>query len=85
MQKRTRSILDELNTIYQEHHKHDDRKYIIENRATNVILSAVRLIEQIEEFFPADQADNLTRKLLNAIRDRDANKFVRTVRRTDVD
>jgi len=83
MQKRTRSILEELNSIYLDHHQNDDKKYIIESRAANVISSAVRLIEQIEEAFPADQAENLTRKLLNAIRDRDASKFVRTVRKTD--
>lgn len=83
MQKKTRSILEELDSIYTERHTDQDRRYIIESRAANVISSAVRLIEQIEESFPADQAENLTRKLLNAIRDRDASKFVRTVRRTD--
>jgi hypothetical protein len=48
-----------------------------------VIASAIRLIEQIESAYPPDQADNLVRKLLNAIRDRDPTKFTRTVRRTD--
>ena len=42
-----------------------------------------RLIEQIEAAYPADQAENLTRKLLNAIRSKDATKFTRTVRRSD--
>jgi hypothetical protein len=44
-----------------------------------------RLIEQIEAAYPPDQAENLVRKLLNAIRDKDARKFTRTVRRTDAD
>jgi hypothetical protein len=48
-----------------------------------VIASAIRLIEQIESAYPTEQADNLVRKLLNAIRDRDPKKFTRTVRRTD--
>ena len=30
-----------------------------------------------------EQADNLTRKLLNAIRTRDAGRFARTVRRSN--
>jgi hypothetical protein len=85
MQKRTRSILQELDAIYTEHHGDRDRQYIIESRASNVIASAIRLIEQIEQSFPSDQAENLTRKLLNAIRDRDPNKFVRTVRRSRVE
>lgn len=83
MQKKTRSILEELDTIYTEHHGLRDRRYIIESRAHNVIASAVRLIEQIEQDFTPDQAEILTRKLLNAIRDRNPAKFVRSVRRSD--
>lgn len=85
MQKKTRSILEELDAIYEEKHAARDRRYIVESRATNVIASAIRLIEQIEEAYPTDQADNLVRKLLNAIRDKDPKKFTRTVRRTDAD
>jgi FPC/CPF motif-containing protein YcgG len=85
MQKKTRSILEELDTIYQDRFQDRDRRYIVESRATNVIASAIRLIEQIEEAYPAEQAENLVRKLLNAIRDKDATKFTRTVRRTDAD
>jgi len=85
MQKKTRSILDELDAIYTERNADRDRRYIIESRASNVIASAVRLVEQIEEAYPADQAENLVRKLLNAIRTKDAGKFTRSVRRTDAD
>jgi hypothetical protein len=85
MQKKTRSILEELDSIYQERHAEKDRRYIIESRANNVIASAVRLVEQIEESYPPDQAENLVRKLLNAIRSKDAGKFTRSVRRTDAD
>ena len=85
MHKKTRSILEELDSIYSERYEERDRRYIIESRASNVIASAVRLIEQIESAYPADQAENLTRKLLNAIRAKDATKFTRTVRRTDAD
>lgn len=85
MQKKTRSILEELDSIYEEKHAERDRRYIIESRASNVIASAVRLVEQIEEAYPAEQAENLVRKLLNAIRTKDAGKFTRSVRRTDAD
>jgi hypothetical protein len=85
MQKRTRSILEELDAIYVEKNAERDRRYIIESRASNVIASAVRLVEQIEAAYPPDQAENLVRKLLNAIRTKDAGKFTRTVRRTDAD
>lgn len=85
MQKRTRSILEELDSIYTERYADRDRRYIIESRANNVIASAIRLVEEIEAGYPPEQAENLVRKLLNAIRTKDAGKFTRTVRRTDAD
>ena len=81
MQKRTRSLLEELDSMYVER----DRRLIIESRADNIISSAIRLVEQIEKEFGAEQADNLTRKLLNAIRTKDAGKFSRSVRKTNAD
>ena len=79
--KKTRSLLEELDSLYVER----DRRLIIETRADSIIASAIRLIEQIEAEFGAEQADNLTRKLLNAIRTKDAGKFSRSVRRTHAD
>lgn len=81
MQKRTRSILEELDNLYVE----KDPKVVIETRARNIIESAIRLLEQIEEQFSEEQAENLQRKLLNAIRTRDTGKFARSVRRTNAD
>jgi FPC/CPF motif-containing protein YcgG len=84
MQKKTRSILEELDTIYADRYSQlNERRYIVESRASNVIASAIRLLEQIEELYDADQAENLQRKLLNAIRLRDPDKFARSVRKTD--
>ena len=81
MQKRTRSILDELDNLYAER----DRNLIIESRASNIMASAINLLEQIDATYPPEQADNLTRKLLNAIRTRDESRFSRTVRKTNAD
>lgn len=81
MQKKTRSLLEELDAMYIER----DRRLVIENRARTVIETAIRLIESIEQEYDAEQAENLTRKLLNAIRNRDLDKFSRSVRRTNAD
>jgi len=81
MQKKTRSLLEELDSLYIER----DRRLLIENRATSVIESAIRLLEQIETEYTPEQAENLTRKLLNAIRTKDTGKFARSVRRTHAD
>jgi hypothetical protein len=79
MQKKTRSLLEELDSMYIER----DRRHVIETRASNIISSAIRLLEQIDESYSPEQAENLTRKLINAIKLRDPGKFTRTVRKTD--
>ena len=79
MQRKTRSILEELNTMSIR----KDKNHIVESRASNVIASAIRLMEQIDSLYDAEQSENLNRKLLNAIRLRDADKFARSVKRTN--
>jgi hypothetical protein len=79
MQKKTRSLLEELDSMYIER----DQRHVIETRASNIITSAIRLLEQIDSSYSAEDAQNLQRKLLNAINQRDPGKFTRTVRKTD--
>jgi hypothetical protein len=79
MQKKTRSLLEELDSMYVQR----DSRHVIETRAANIISSAIRLLEQIDESYTPEQAENLTRKLINAIKLRDPGKFTRTVRKTD--
>ena len=79
MQKKTRSLLEELDSMYVER----DQRHVIENRAANIIASAIRLLEEIDSSYSAETAQNLQRKLINAINQRDPGKFTRTVRRTD--
>jgi len=79
MQKKTRSLLEELDAMYIER----DQRHVIESRASNIIASAIRLLEQIDESYTPEQAENLNRKLINAIKLRDPGKFTRTVRKTD--
>jgi hypothetical protein len=79
MQKRTRSLLEELDSMYIER----ERDLVIESRAANIIAGAINLLEQIDASYSQEQAENLTRKLLNAIRTRDTSKFARTVRRSN--
>jgi hypothetical protein len=79
MQKKTRSLLEELDSMYVQR----DSRHVIETRATNIISSAIRLLEQIDESYTPEQAENLTRKLINAIKLRDPGKFTRSVRKTD--
>jgi hypothetical protein len=79
MQKKTRSLLEELENLYTDR----DQRHVIENRAINIIAGAIRLMEQIDSSYTPEQAENLQRKLINAIKLRDPGKFTRTVRKTD--
>jgi hypothetical protein len=84
MQKKTRSIFEELDGIYSERYaKKQERGYIVESRASNVIASAIRLMEQIDSMYDKEQSEDLQRKLLNAIRLRDPNKFSLSVKRAN--
>lgn len=77
MQKRTRSILDELASIGLE----KDKENLIETRASNVIAGAINLVNYIKEHYDAETAAELERRLLNSIRSQDPQKFTRGVRR----
>ena len=61
MQKKTRSIFEELDGIYTDRYaKKQERGYIVESRASNVIASAIRLMEQIDSLYDAEQSENST-------------------------
>ena len=77
MQKRTFGILDELDSLLV----HKDRENLVESRATNVIASAIHLINYIRENYDADTAQGLENRLLNSIRSQDPKKFSRGVRK----
>jgi hypothetical protein len=75
--RKSRSILEELNSISVDR----DRNHVVENRGEHVINSAINLIEQIERYYDADVAKDLTNRLINSIRGKDANKFSRGIKK----
>jgi len=77
LQKRARSILDELDTLLV----HKDRENLVESRASHVISGAINLINYIRENYEPVQADELERRLINSIRTQEPEKFKRGVRR----
>lgn len=77
MQKRTRSILDELDNLIV----HKDKSNLVESRASNVIAGAINLINYIKENYDEETSSELERRLLNSIRSQDPQKFIRGVRR----
>ena len=77
MQKKTRSILDELDSLLI----HRDREQLLESRANHIIQGAINLINTIRENYSPEVAADLERRLINSIKGQDASKFNRGVRR----
>ena len=77
MKLRTRSILQELNEIAEVRNK--DALY--EGRAVNIINSAINLIQSLNEHYGTEAADELERRMINAIKGQDTAKFTRGIRR----
>ena len=77
MRKQTRSILHELNSMIVD----KDRQHVMESRATNVIESAINLINEMH--YDEDVAGDLERRLLNSIKHQDSKRFVRGIRKVN--
>ena len=77
VQKRTRSILTELDELLT----HKDKDNLLESRANNIINGAINLIKYIRENYEAETAGELERRLLNAIKGQDPAKFARGIRK----
>ena len=76
MKKRTRSILQELNTVGRSQ-KHND--HLIEATGNNIIESAINLLNRIAETYDDTTANELERRFLNSIRTGDPRKFKRVM------
>lgn len=77
MQKRTRSILTELDELLT----HKDKDNLLESRANNIINGAINLINHIRENYDVETATKLENRLLNAIKGQDPTKFSRGIRK----
>jgi len=76
MQKKTRSILDEITTLVPQRDKH----LLVENLALQAIARITNLVKIIENSYPKHQSDELVRRLQLSIKNNDSAKFTRGVR-----
>ena len=75
MQKKTRSILEELSSV----RSNKDPENFVESRASHIIDSAINLINYIRENFDQETAYLLEKKFNSAIKNLDPDKFSRVV------
>jgi predicted transcriptional regulator len=76
MKKHTRSILEEISRIDVIR----DKEHFIESKADKLIASTSNLLDLINESYDDETANDLTKRLLNAIRTQDPKKFQRGIR-----
>ena len=81
MQKKTKSVLEELNNFHRENYSRIDNLYMLESRIHNVISVISRLFENIDQHYNEEESSILKRKFLNAVRDDDSTKFIKFMRR----
>ena len=77
MKNETRSLLKELEALSDQR----DVPKLIETRAANIITSAINLIEMIGKHYSPEKAELLERKLLVAIKNKDNERFAKSLRR----
>lgn len=79
MAKKLGSILEELDSIVA----HKDKDLILEARAMHAISNAIHVLKQINEHYSADEADELSRRFMLAIKNNNIKKFetgIRTIK-----
>ena len=77
MKIKTRSILQELNEIADRR----DTESLIQSCATNIINSAINLIESMHKHYDQTTAIELERRFINSIKGSDSSKFDRGTKR----
>lgn len=79
MKNKTKSILEEINGLVPNKSRRD----VIASRADHVISSAINLLNMIKESYEPEVAHDLERKLLNAIKLQQINKFKNSLTRAE--
>ena len=77
MKKRTKSLLEEINNIAPS----KDKSQLLESRGVNALSSMINLLEMIEETYDADIAQDLQKRMVLSLKNRDPSRFVRGIKK----
>jgi len=75
MKKQTRSILQELNSLNMNR----DKSQLIATTGANLIESCINLLSKINEHYEPEEALELERRFINAVKNGDTRKFKRGI------
>ena len=77
MKKRTKSLLEEINNIAPNM----DNAQLIETRGVNVLSSMINLLEMIEQTYDAEIAQDLQKRMILDLKNREPVRFARGVKK----
>jgi len=77
MKKQTRSLLEEINSITTSR----DKDHLLESRGINAISSIINLLEMIENSYSEDDSNDLQKRIMLSIKNRDNDRFVRGIKK----
>lgn len=77
MEKRTKSLLEEINSIAPKR----DKTQLIESRGTNALGAIINLLEMIDSNYDAETAADFQKRVLLSIKGRDPTRFLRGIKK----
>lgn len=75
--KRSRSILEELNSISVDR----DKNHVLENRVQHLVSTVNNIRDMLSELYEEDVANDLEKRLINSLKSGDATKFTRGIKK----
>lgn len=75
--RKTRTILEELNSISVDRNKH----HVLENRVEHVVSTVQNLKAMLYESYSEEEALDLERRMINSIKSGDPKKFSRGIKK----
>lgn len=76
-QRKTKSILEELQQISIDRDKH----HVLENRVEHLVSSVNNIKKMLHELYDEDDALDLERRMINSIKSGDFKKFSRGIKK----
>ena len=77
MKRRTRSLLEEINSLAPK----KDKTALLESKGNNAISSIINILEMIDSNYDSDTAQDLTKRIMLSIKNRDPERFNRGVKK----
>ena len=76
MKKRTRSLLEEINSLSPA----KDRINILESRGTNAISAIMNVLEMVDANYSEEDAQDIQKRIMLSIKNRDPERFNRGIK-----